>query len=192
MSKHEQNRAEKKERLLQAAVEAFTETGFDNTTVSDVVRRAGMTPSTFYNYYRDKDALLAELIEKMGMAMLEGWAEARDDGDTLGDVVRSAAARLYGLLVSDAALATLLRRNLSLVRSQVDHPGLEPITTAIRADVEAAVEKGEFRSVDVAYAAGVVRASLLAVGLELIHRQSPDVDAAAEVAAAVAAAGLRA
>jgi AcrR family transcriptional regulator len=60
------------ERLAVAALELFAEQGYDNTTVIDIARRAGLTKSTFFRHFRDKrevlfgdgsmNALLAEAV----------------------------------------------------------------------------------------------------------------------------------
>lgn len=50
-------------RLRAAAKEAFDELGWSGTRVEDVVRRAGVSHGTFYTYYENKAALLADLVE---------------------------------------------------------------------------------------------------------------------------------
>jgi AcrR family transcriptional regulator len=41
-------------RLRQAALELYGEHGFDQTTVAQIARRAGLTERTFYRHFRDK------------------------------------------------------------------------------------------------------------------------------------------
>src|ERR1700685_3901075 len=45
-------------RLQQAALELFSERGFDNTTVAEIAERAGLTKSTFFRYFADKREVL--------------------------------------------------------------------------------------------------------------------------------------
>lgn len=47
-----------KERLVQAALDLFAERGYDNTTVVDIARRAGLTKSTFFRHFADKREVL--------------------------------------------------------------------------------------------------------------------------------------
>lgn len=47
-----------RERLLQAAVEAFAEKGFTATTTRDIANRAGMSPAAVYVHHDTKESLL--------------------------------------------------------------------------------------------------------------------------------------
>jgi AcrR family transcriptional regulator len=51
-------------RLREAAKEAFAELGWRGTRVEDVVQRAGVSHGTFYTYYDNKAALLADLVQE--------------------------------------------------------------------------------------------------------------------------------
>jgi AcrR family transcriptional regulator len=179
-SKHEQNRADKRERLLKAAVEAFTEAGFENTTVSDVVHRAGMTPSTFYNYYRDKDALRDELLVGAASRMLEALAGIRDKARTSDEWLAMACRGLFEATVDDPATAMLLRRNLPLIRSLLDDRALRPVYAALRGDMEAAAARGTMDPIDVDYAGAVLRSALVEVAVVLLSKPEPNVDAAVD------------
>jgi AcrR family transcriptional regulator len=60
-----------RERLTIAALELFTEQGYDETTVPQIAERAGLTKSTFFRHFPDKrevlffgqDALIALFVE---------------------------------------------------------------------------------------------------------------------------------
>jgi AcrR family transcriptional regulator len=45
-------------RLRQAALELYGERGFDQTTVSEIAQRAGLTERTFFRYFADKREVL--------------------------------------------------------------------------------------------------------------------------------------
>src|ERR1051325_6043811 len=47
-----------RERLVRAAVDLFTEQGYDATTVAQITERAGVTKSTFFRHFPDKRELL--------------------------------------------------------------------------------------------------------------------------------------
>jgi AcrR family transcriptional regulator len=46
------------ERLALAALELFAERGYENTTVTDIAQRAGLTKSTFFRHFQDKREVL--------------------------------------------------------------------------------------------------------------------------------------
>jgi AcrR family transcriptional regulator len=68
-----------RERLLQAAVEAFAEKGFTATTTRDIASRAGMSPAAVYVHHATKESLLFTVSVEGHQAALE--------------VIRSAAAQ---------------------------------------------------------------------------------------------------
>jgi len=47
-----------RERLMEAAMELFVARGFDETAVSDIASRAGLTERTFFRYFADKREVL--------------------------------------------------------------------------------------------------------------------------------------
>jgi len=55
-----------RERVLEAAEALFRESGYDNASMSDVAKRAGVGVGTLYHHFPDKRALLLELIDRIG------------------------------------------------------------------------------------------------------------------------------
>ena len=51
------------DRLVAAAVEVFTERGYDRATVAEIARRAGATTGAIYSRYRGKADLLVDALE---------------------------------------------------------------------------------------------------------------------------------
>jgi AcrR family transcriptional regulator len=47
-----------RERLQQAALELYGERGFEQTTVAEIAKRAGLTERTFFRYFADKPEVL--------------------------------------------------------------------------------------------------------------------------------------
>lgn len=64
------------ERLVVAAVDLFTEQGYDATTVAQIAERAGVTKSTFFRHFSDKRELLVAGQETLSRLLAEGIAEA--------------------------------------------------------------------------------------------------------------------
>ena len=190
MSKHDRNRAEKRDRLMRAGLDAFTETGYENTTVRDIVRRAGMTPSTFYNYFRDKEALRAELLAQVADGLVAGLATVRSQTDNVGDFTRQAARTVFAALLADKGLAMLLKRNLAMVRSMIDNEALNPAYSALRGALERLVGEERARGVDIDYAAVLLRGGIVEVGIALLDSSDPEVDRAAEMVAAMISGGV--
>jgi AcrR family transcriptional regulator len=86
-------------RLEQAALELYTERGFDQTTVAEIAERAGLTERTFFRYFTDKrevlfwgQGALTELVTKQ-------IADAEDSASPIDAV--SAALKATGELFKD-------------------------------------------------------------------------------------------
>jgi AcrR family transcriptional regulator len=65
-----------RERLVVAAVDLFTEQGYDATTVAQIAERAGITRSTFFRYFSDKREVLVAGQETLSRLLAEGITEA--------------------------------------------------------------------------------------------------------------------
>jgi AcrR family transcriptional regulator len=65
-----------RERLVVAAVDLFTEQGYDDTTVTQIAERAGVTKSTFFRHFPDKRELLVAGQETLSQLLADGIAAA--------------------------------------------------------------------------------------------------------------------
>ena len=65
-----------RERLVIAAVQLFSERGYDETTVAEIALRAGVTASTFHRHFPDKRDVLAAGQETVSSLLAEGISSA--------------------------------------------------------------------------------------------------------------------
>jgi AcrR family transcriptional regulator len=75
-----------RERLVVAAVDLFTEQGYDATTVAQIAERAGVTKSTFFRHFPDKREVLVAGQGTLSRLLAEGIAEAPASASPLGAV----------------------------------------------------------------------------------------------------------
>lgn len=66
---------ERRNEILDTAIELFTINGFENTAVSDIVRKLNIAQGTFYYYFKSKDELLNAVVEHFGEHIMEGCYE---------------------------------------------------------------------------------------------------------------------
>ncbi|WP_427917168.1 TetR/AcrR family transcriptional regulator [Streptomyces sp. cg40] len=71
------------QRLVVAAVDLFTEQGYDATTVAQIAERAGVTKSTFFRHFSDKRELLVAGQETLSRLLADGITEAPADASPL-------------------------------------------------------------------------------------------------------------
>src|ERR1700753_946188 len=105
-------------RLVLAALDLFTEKGYDATTVSQIAERAGLTRSTFFRHFPDKREILVAGQETLSRLLSEGIADAPADATPLAAVAaglerasstmtsfnRSLGPRLSAAVAANAAL----------------------------------------------------------------------------------------
>jgi AcrR family transcriptional regulator len=86
-----------RERLVVAAVDLFTEQGYDDTTVTQIAERAGVTKSTFFRYFPDKRDILVAGQETLSRLLAEGITEAPDGASPL-EAVAAGLERVSGAM----------------------------------------------------------------------------------------------
>ncbi len=72
-----------RERLVLAAVDLFTEQGYDATTVTQIAEKAGVTKSTLFRYFPDKREILVAGQETLSRLLTDGIADAPADASPL-------------------------------------------------------------------------------------------------------------
>lgn len=74
----------RKEQILEASLEEFSQKGFSGTKISDIVKRAEISQGLLYHYYKSKEELYLAVIEKsiessmilsevVAQSNLKGW-----------------------------------------------------------------------------------------------------------------------
>ncbi len=84
-----------RERFVVAALQLFSEQGYDETTVAQIAERAGSTKSTFHRHFPDKRDVLAAGQETLSRLLTEGIAAAPPSARPLkavGEGLRRAAS----------------------------------------------------------------------------------------------------
>ncbi|MEA9986581.1 helix-turn-helix domain-containing protein [Subtercola sp. RTI3] len=63
-------------RFVVAALQLFTDQGYDDTTVAEIAERAGLTKSTFFRHFSDKREVLAAGQETLSRLLADGITAA--------------------------------------------------------------------------------------------------------------------
>ncbi len=118
------NKRKKRESLLSNAFELFTQKGIADTTISDIVERAGVAKGTFYLYFKDKydlrDLLIRKKAEQLLAKAYEDMQRIKNTGsakesfpDTLEDQVIFFTDNILTQLTQDRILLRFISKNLS-------------------------------------------------------------------------------
>lgn len=77
-------------KVLRAALELFSESGVDATSMDAIAQRSGVSKATIYKHWKDKDALLLEVMaEAVGLESRPSF----DSGDARADMIAVLAYR---------------------------------------------------------------------------------------------------
>jgi AcrR family transcriptional regulator len=71
-----------RERIIQAAIESFSQTGFDRTKMDDIADRLGLGKGTIYLYFKSKEDLfiaISDYFLRMMKGPLEAIFETKED-----------------------------------------------------------------------------------------------------------------
>src|ERR1700710_505998 len=79
-------------RLQHAAMELFTEQGYDRTTVADIAGRAGLTERTFFRHFADKREVLFAGQDRFVALIVDSLTAAPTDLSPLDAVVTGLTA----------------------------------------------------------------------------------------------------
>lgn len=137
--------------LLEAAAEQLGSRGWDATTTTSIAERAGVSTGTFYTYFADKHAVLADLFDR-GLAELIAAVDSVLTADNLLDDGLDATISEVVALVVDG-----YRRNAATIRTALGRVTTDPTLRTIywrrHAEAMAVVERFLRRG----QAAGLVR-----------------------------------
>ena len=65
-------REDRKKLILDVSLRLFAEKGYENTSIAQITKEAGISKGLFYNYFDSKDQLMQELVSLVFVEMGEG------------------------------------------------------------------------------------------------------------------------
>ncbi|HEX8929045.1 MAG TPA: TetR family transcriptional regulator [Actinomycetota bacterium] len=98
--------------ILVAARESFTASGYDQASIRDIARRAGVDPALVHHYFGTKQKLFTEAVELPVDLVAVVEAFVRGDRDRIGE-------RIVGLMLSVWDSRTDRSPLIALIRSAV-------------------------------------------------------------------------
>lgn len=109
-SKKSVPKAERRRQILEAAREVFAKRGYAQTTVDDIVARAGVARGTFYLYFDDKRAAFAELIDRFATQLSEAIVRIQVGvGErSVADQVRENIRAVLGVCLAESTMTKIL------------------------------------------------------------------------------------
>lgn len=159
MTRQDDRKSAKRETILDAAIKAFREEGYESTSMDRIAEVAGASKRTVYNHFESKELLFQGVVERLlgQVASLKqiDWNPERPLEEQLTDF-----ARAKSMMVEDPSWLSLLRVALGVF---IHDPALARKAMAQSAEgevslvrwLEAAHEAGRLDVPDPAFAAGI-------------------------------------
>ena len=110
-----------RDRIMEAAIDLFTEQGFDKTSLREVADRVGVTKAALYYHFRSKEELLLSLIERVhgighhGLDVLEVLVPTKGPVDR--QAVLEALEVLLDQVLAQRQIFGLIERNRTAIEA---------------------------------------------------------------------------
>lgn len=162
-----------RDRLLDAAVEAFAEKGFAATTTRDIASRAQMSPAAVYVHHATKEDLLFEVSYRGHTYALHVMEQARASASTPARQVEAMVAKFSRWHAMNSRLGRIVHTEFHALTPE--HRALiTPLRRGIEHEMQASLKAGiADGSLDVHDVKGTALA-LLSLSIDLVRWFEPD------------------
>lgn len=141
--KKEKNRND----IIECAVSLFQEKGFVETSIDEIIEKADISRGTLYNYFPDKESILAGYFQNKVMASSEAFLTKLSAGKGIRAKLDSLLDFMYEILADDLELAGVYFRNrMKDFGSSFEQSQRSGMETLIIELIKTAQENGEIRA----------------------------------------------
>ncbi|MDZ7805349.1 TetR/AcrR family transcriptional regulator [Thiohalophilus sp.] len=145
------------EQVLGAALELFTEQGYFNTSIPDIVKVSAVSTGSIYHYFGDKEGIARSLYESLVERMEAQFSQIEAAHPTAHDRCRAVIQRLFELTEQEPAVMRfmLFSRHREFIPDQKPVCSSRPFVQ-MREMVAAGMKSGEVREMTPVVAASAV------------------------------------
>ena len=105
----------KKEKIVIAAMELYCEKGYYKTTTNEIAKRAGVSIGTLYSYFKDKDTVFFEVLDRYHHMFIEAKDELLNQPDLVRTDIRLWMRYLINSLIRVHEESKLLNREIHVI-----------------------------------------------------------------------------
>lgn len=137
---------ERKNELMDAALELFLAQGFDNTTIHDVVKRVGVAQGLFYYYFTSKDDMLEAVLDRYIGDLMKLLANiAADKNLNIEEMLQRFLDTLFSYEGENKQFAGCLHQDKNvMIHQRLTDKTIRAITPLLLQIIKAGIEKGLF------------------------------------------------
>ena len=136
-------------KVMQTALELFSERGYFNTSIHDIRRAADVSIGAIYHHFGNKEALAKALYDDLLMHMEQEIDDACEGVDSCADRCRAIIARLFETTTQSPRMMqfVLLAQHREFLRDQPPICSSRPFQT-MKQVVEHGIHTGDVREIE--------------------------------------------
>ena len=167
----EEHKVLTRRQILEAARTLLAETGTSDLNLGDLAAVVGIGRTTLYEYFRDRDDLIASLVEDALPAVISDLVARMDRAKDPDDVLLDLAELVVEFVATDPVLGVILHREVPRLgtnaqdRIRLAHTDL---SAAMMATYQVAVASGKFRRIAPDLAGRLIQDSIMSAARTVI------------------------
>ncbi len=162
--------------ILESTHSLLEEIGSADISLGEVAHEAGIGRTTLYEYFRDKDDLIASLVEDRLPGVVDDLIARLDSTEGTERLVELAKSTVH-FVVSDPVMGLILHRELPRLSSEAQER-IRAAHSELAMDMVGAyrvsVERGELRPMAVDIAGRFMQDTIMSAARILISAESPE------------------
>jgi len=131
-------------KLLDAAEQVFGEQGYENASIVEITRTAGVAQGTFYVYFESKKSIFIELVDTLGTALRRSLAEAVKGMDSRLQMEREGFRTFLEFIESHKQMYKIIRQ-CEFVDEEVYRAYYRRMAEGYVKGLKGAMREGEFQ-----------------------------------------------
>ncbi|MGH8915465.1 MAG: TetR/AcrR family transcriptional regulator [Acidimicrobiia bacterium] len=162
--------------LLDSAKELIAAAGTAEIPLGEIALAAGIGRTTLYDYFTDRDDLIATLVEDELPGVIDELIATRSRSGTAGERLAELAAHTVEFVVNDPVLGLILHREVGRMgleaqqRIRAAHSNLADAMVGLYFE---GVERSEFRSMPAELAGRLIQDTIMSAAKSVISAPDP-------------------
>lgn len=189
-SKREQKKRRNRATIIKAAKRIFLSSGYESTSIRDIIRETPLATGTFYNYFPDKEALFRTIVTENILSLTADLHKARSSANNTEQFVSTAYLAYFEHIANDPMTYEIIRQNSSIVNQLYTSSEMKAARESLYSDVRDAINSGILPPIDADYLAAAFLGVGYEMGRRLITKKESDYQQAAVFASALFIGGI--
>lgn len=139
---------ERRQEIIETALELFSEKGYENTTIQDIVERMNVSPGLCYKYFRSKTEIFAATSEYYAMKAVEQMKVPVSEDTPAIEKLSIFIERIFEYVMRHKEFEANYHAETEIRASRLDHVA-EQMVSAMLPIIEQGVNEGSFHCKDI-------------------------------------------